>query len=184
MKTRIVDVDFSYIIKIHQKRTKDLIIKSIKELLSFVEKNIQKEYKDDKLNIKLDLWSSGDPTHQLERNFQTNLYKFWTGKKGEMLTEENIKDKISNVNIEGISKDNIFIEYIAYSKQKIPFLDDQTISCTKKEKALRMTIIPYLRPFATNMVNLNKDNLIPSKTTHSKQKKFLEHWEEFKIKYK
>ena len=50
------------------------------------------------------------------------------GKKGEMLTEENIKDKISNVNIEVISKDNIFIEYIAYSKQKIPFLDDQTIS--------------------------------------------------------
>ena len=110
--------------------------------------------------------------------------KFWEGTKGELLTEEKIKDKISNINIEGISKDNIFIEYIAYSKKKIPIKDDQNISCTKKEKALRMTIIPYLKPFGNDLDFLNRDNLLPSKRTHPSSKKFLEDWVEFTKVYK
>ena len=72
---------FLILLKYIKSGQKDLIIKSIKELLSFVEKNIQgKEYKDDKLNIKLDLWSSGDPAHQARKKFSEIIYdKYWTG---------------------------------------------------------------------------------------------------------
>ena len=135
------------------------------------------------MKIKLDLWSSGDPAHQARKKFSELIYdKYWTGKKGEVLTDEKIKEKISNINIDGISKDNIFIEYIAYSKQKNK-INNETISCTKKEKALRMTIIPYLSSFVKDPSLLNKDNLIPSKKIIS-SKKFLEHWNEFSKIYK
>ena len=177
---------FFIILLKHIKNNPKNITKSIKELLSFIKKNIQdKKYTSEKWSGKLNLWSSGDPAHYARREFGKLIYdKFWEGTKGELLTEEKIKDKISNINIEGISKDNIFIEYIAYSKKKLPLKDGHSISCTKKEKALRMTIIPYLKPFGNDLDFLNINNLIPSKTTHPSSKKFLEHWEEFNKEYK
>ena len=73
------------------------------------------------MNIKLDLWSSGNPAHNARKKFSELFYdKYWTGKKGEVLTDEKIKDniiQISNVNIDGIRLYIILIfkiEYIAY----------------------------------------------------------------------
>ena len=100
-----------------------------------------------------------------------------------MLTDEKIKEKILNINIEGISKDNIFIEYIAYSKKKLIMKDDESISCTKKEKALRMTLIPYLKPFSNNNDILNTISVIPSSTL-GHGGKFLNDWTEFTKIYK
>ena len=156
------------------KTNKKLIVKSIKEMVDFCNKHIHgKESDDDKFKGIYDMWGSGDPANAARKKFDKLIYsKFWSGQKIKHINENTIKDKISKLNIPGISNNNIFIEYIANSK-----IND----CTKKEGVIRFTIIPYLTNFGKGELEINENNIIPNASGNifKTSSQMYKNWNEF-----
>ena len=119
------------------------------------------------------MWGSGDPANAARKKFDELIYsKFWSGRKIKHINENIIKDKISKLNIQGISINNIFIEFIANSK-----IND----CTKKEGVIRFTIMPYLTNFGKGELEINENNIIPNAAGNifKTSSQMYKNWNEF-----